>query len=108
MSIRRPSLGVHDDMRVSSRLTGGFRASLLPGHGQDETNIASELSSTFLSEGSGENESSDQSGITMGDHSVTVQSIFSMCRASSEQTTRLEQRLRNLEKLQTKSVEAIK
>ena len=39
---------------------------------------------------------------------MTVQSILRMCRASSEQTKRLEQRLGNLEQLQTKSVEAMK
>ena len=96
-------------MRVlSGRLRGGFQASLLPGHGQDETSIASESSSTFLSEGSGENELSDQSDVTMGDLSVSVQSILRMCRAFSEQTKRLEQRLGNLEQLQTKSVKAMK
>ena len=39
---------------------------------------------------------------------MSVQSILRMCRALREQTKRLEQRLGNLEKLQTKSVEAMK
>ena len=81
---------------------------IVHGQGQDETIIASESSSTFLSEGSGENESSDQSDVTMGDLSVSVQSILIICRPFSEQTKRLEQILGNLEQLQTKSVEAMK
>ena len=38
---------------------------------------------------------------------MSVQSILRMCRASSQQTKRLEQRLGNLEQLQTKSVKAM-
>ena len=92
------------------RLRGGFQASLLPGYSPDDPSTVSENSTANSSPNPSlsPNSLSDLSDVNTADLSVTVQSIYLMCKTMSEQMKRMEQRVGNLEQKQIKNIEALK
>ena len=92
------------------RPRGGFQASLLPGYSPDDPSTVSENSTANSSPNPSlsPNSSSDLSDVNTADLSVTVQSIYLMCKTMSEQMKRMEQRVGNLEQKQIKNIEALK